>query len=107
MTHKIELPEKLPTAFACNNDFTADVVVKLLEDRGLKVPEDASVVGFDNYLYTNIANAKITTYDVNRYKIAEIGAKTLLRKINRKEYVKGVQIVTGHMAIKGTTGKRK
>lgn len=105
--HKIELPEKLPTAFACNNDFIADVMVKLLEDRGLKVPEDASVVGFDNYLYTNIANAKITTYDVNRYKMAEISAKTLLRKISRKEYVKGVQIVTGHMVIKGTTGKRK
>lgn len=107
VTQKIELPEKLPTAFACNNDFIADVMVKLLKDRGLKVPEDASVVGFDNYLYTNITNANITTYDVDRYKMAEISAKTLLRKINRKDYVKGVQIVTGHMVVKATTGKRK
>lgn len=105
--HKIELPKKLPTAFACNNDFIAEVMIKLLEDRGLKVPEHASVVGFDNYLYTNIANANITTYDVDRYKMAEMSAKTLLRKINHKDYVKGVQIVTGHMIIKETTGKRK
>ena len=107
VTKKVELPEKLPTAFACNNDFIADVMVKLLEDRGLRVPEDVSVVGFDNYLYTNITNAKITTYDVDRYKMAEIIVKTLLKKINHKDYVKGVQIVTGHMVIKETTGKRK
>ena len=107
VTKKVELPEKLPTAFACNNDFIADVMVKLLEDRGLRVPEDVSVVGFDNYLYTNITNAKITTYDVERYKMAEIIVKTLLKKISHKDYVKGVQIVTGHMVIKETTGKRK
>lgn len=104
---KLELPDKLPSAFACNNDFIADFLIKLLEERGLKVPEDVSVVGFDNYLYTNIFDASITTYDVDRYKMAEMSVKTLLRKINHKDYVKGVQIITGHMLVKETTSVKK
>lgn len=103
----IVLPEQLPTAFTCNNDFVANVIISKLADRGLSVPDDISVVGFDNYLYTNINDARITTYEVARDKMADLGVKTLLRKINHKDYVKGMQIVTGHMVIKQTVKSRK
>ena len=78
---------------------------KLLE-RGISVPEDISIVGFDNYLYPNTSNNQITTYEVEINKMAELGVKTLLRKINHKEYIRGVQIVTGHMVIKNTVKER-
>jgi len=99
---RIVLPEELPTAFACNSDYTASIVMSKLAERGLSVPEDISVVGFDNYLYPNLSNVQITTYEVEIDKMAELCVKTLLKKINRKEYVKGVQIITGHMVIKDT-----
>ena len=98
----IVLPEKLPTALACNSDYTASSVMSKLAERGLCVPEDISVVGFDNYLYPNLSNVQITTYEVEIDKMAELCVKTLLKKINQKEYVKGVQIITGHMVIKDT-----
>lgn len=98
----ITLPEVLPTAFACNSDYTASCLISKLAERGLSVPEDVSVVGFDNYLYPNLSNVQITTYEVEIDKMAELCVKTLLRKINRKEYIKGVQITTGHMVIKET-----
>lgn len=98
----ITLPEVLPTAFACNSDYTASCLISKLAERGLSVPEDVSVVGFDNYLYPNLSNVQITTYEVEIDKMAELCVKTLLRKINRKEYIKGVQITTGHAVIKET-----
>lgn len=98
----ITLPEEIPTAFACNSDYTASCLISKLAERGLSVPEDVSVVGFDNYLYPNLSNVQITTYEVEIDKMAELCVKTLLRKINRKEYIKGVQITTGHMVIKET-----
>lgn len=98
----IILPEVIPTAFACNSDYTASCLISKLAERGLSVPEDISVVGFDNYLYPNLSNVQITTYEVEINKMAELCVKTLLKKINRKEYVKGVQIITGHMVIKET-----
>lgn len=96
----VDIPEDLPTAFACNSDYTANFLVTKLSEKGLSVPEDISVVGFDNYLYPNLSNLQLTTYEVEMDKMAELGVKTILRKINRKDYVKGVQIITGHMVIK-------
>ncbi|MBP3888138.1 MAG: substrate-binding domain-containing protein [Cellulosilyticum sp.] len=103
---ELVLPEKLPTAFACNSDLTANILMGKLLERGISVPEDISIVGFDNYLYPNTSNNQITTYEVEMNKMAELGVKTLLRKINHKEYIRGVQIVTGHMVIKNTVKER-
>ncbi len=101
------LPEDLPTAFACHSDYIANVLVAKLTEKGLSVPDDISVVGFDNYLYPNLSNLQLTTYEVEMDKMAELCIKTLLRKINRKDYVKGVQIITGHMVVKGSVKKFK
>jgi LacI family transcriptional regulator len=97
---EITLPEKMPTAFACNSDFTASMLIKKLVEKGLSVPKDVSVVGFDDYLFPNVTDLKITSYAVDMDKMAGLCVKTLLKKIKGKDYVKGVQIVTGHMVIK-------
>lgn len=92
-----ELPEHLPTAFVCNCDTTAYMVINKLQDRGLNVPQDVSVVGYDNYSYPDSSNLPLTTYDVGMRKMAETCVSTLLKKIFGESYYKGVQIVTGHM----------
>lgn len=99
---EVDLPEKLPTALACNCDYTASRVINKLRERGLSIPQDISIVGFDNYLYPNLSNLQITTYEVEIDKMADLCVKTLLRKIEHKEYIQGMQIVTGHIVIKET-----
>lgn len=42
------LPEKLPTAFICHCDLAAYYLVKKLQSLGKRVPEDVSVVSFDD-----------------------------------------------------------
>ena len=61
----IELPEHIATAYACNCDSTAYQLINVLKDKGYQIPEDVSVVGFDNYLVSEIASPKITTYEVD------------------------------------------
>ncbi|WP_159884532.1 LacI family DNA-binding transcriptional regulator [Paenibacillus puerhi] len=39
---------ELPTVFVCANDFFANLMIRILEQRNLKVPEHISVTGFDN-----------------------------------------------------------
>jgi len=48
---ELPFPAELPTAFVCNCDLTASRVIKQLEESGHKVPEEVSVVGYDDYLY--------------------------------------------------------
>ena len=44
----LKLPEDMPTAFVCNCDLTAGRMVNKLKENGYRVPEDVSVIGFDN-----------------------------------------------------------
>jgi LacI family transcriptional regulator len=96
----IELPNDLPTAFTCNCDAVANMLIKKIEEKKLSVPQDISVVGFDNYLYPTITYRGITTYEVNMEGMATTCVNTLMDKIQNKPFVKGIQIVTGEMVLK-------
>ena len=95
--YEIQLParEEMPTAFVCNCDRTAARVVGLLEERGWRVPEDVSVVGFDHYLYPGLCDVKLTTYEVDMKEMTGRALNILRHKIEREYYKKGVHIVEG------------
>jgi GntR family transcriptional regulator of arabinose operon len=50
-----------PTAFVCYNDQTAVMVMQAAIDQGLKIPEDISVVGFDDSLESIPFGIRLTT----------------------------------------------
>lgn len=49
------------TAIFCSNDLTAFGAMRALQDKGWKVPEDYSVVGFDDMYFSSISNPQLTT----------------------------------------------
>ena len=95
----INLPKKMPTAFACNCDFVASILIKELNENGYKVPEDISVVGFDNFLFPSLTNVGITTYEVDMKEMARISVEAILSKI-QGTYKSGIKIVKGQVIIK-------
>jgi DNA-binding LacI/PurR family transcriptional regulator len=94
-------------AFVCNCDFTADLLIRSLEAKGCRIPEDISVVGVDDFLPQGMNNDRITTYRVDMDHMAELCVKSLVKKINGKKYTEGIQIVTGKIIYKKTVAKRK
>ena len=74
----------MPTAFACNSDLTASALYDLLRQRGYRIPEDISIVGYDNYLIHSFASS-LTTYNVDMKRMASIALKLLLGKIRGVE----------------------
>ena len=102
----IQLPEHMPTAFVCNCDLTAGYLIKKLQKAGYRIPEDISVVGFDNYLYPGTCDINITTYEVD---ISEMACRTIhkiLKKIANEKYTSGVFIVDGHLVHKDSVARR-
>lgn len=97
---EVELPERMPSAFVCNCDFVATAVIKKLQDKSYRVPEDISVVGFDNYLYPGLSDVGITTYEVDMKEMARAGISMLLKKINGDNYKGGIKIIEGRLVIK-------
>lgn len=95
-TH-VRLPEELPTAFVCNCDLTASYVIRALRKRGMRVPEDVSVVGFDNYLNPEMSDIGITTYEVDMKGMAKTAVSVLLKKMVRNDFHAGCCIVEGRL----------
>ncbi len=54
------------TAILCGNDNIAEGVIKCVNDAGFKVPEDISVVGFDDLPFASELNPPLTTIRQNR-----------------------------------------
>lgn len=97
--YKMTLPNDMPTAFACNCDVTALELINVLEEKGYKVPEDISVVGFDNYAFQNPNAVNLTTYAVDVKEMARRAIKIIIRKMAGEYYNKGVSIVEGRVII--------
>lgn len=62
----VDLPEKRPTAIVCNSDWSARWMIDQLRQQGLRVPEDISIVGFDDFNYVPATTPALTTYRVDQ-----------------------------------------
>ena len=94
----IVLPEKMPTAFVCSCDLTASRLIRELKRNGYRIPEDISVVGYDDYLYPGLCDVGLTSYGVDKKGMACAGIDILLSKIQGKVYARGMRIVDGYLA---------
>jgi len=76
-----ELLVHKPTAILCFNDEMAHGARKAILEAGLSVPEDVSLIGFDNLDASRFSDMRLTTIERNMLKIAKIGTEVLLKKI--------------------------
>ena len=93
----VEVPEYMPTAFACNSDWAAGLLFDELSKRGYRVPQDISIVGYDNYLYGNSFAEQLTTYNVDMKQMAYQAVKLLKGKIRGDEKHWGTRYVDSVM----------
>jgi LacI family transcriptional regulator len=76
----LEAPSR-PTAFVVSNDLVAIDLVETLEQLGLRVPDDVSVVGFDDIALAGLARVSLTTVAQPRQELAELGSLIMLERI--------------------------
>ena len=97
---QIELTHELlhgVTALVCNCDFTAYTVLGKLTALGIRVPEDISIVGFDNYILSEIGNVGITTYAIDQDEMAAASASQIRRRILHPDAPRQTITVTGEI----------
>ncbi|MDE6990719.1 MAG: LacI family DNA-binding transcriptional regulator [Lachnospiraceae bacterium] len=95
--YKLQLPKEMPTAFVCNNDVTAYALIRQLEERNYHVPEDISVVGYDDYLYPEYGDSRITTYLVDMAEMSKIALSCVIKRIENVSMNASVHIVNGRI----------
>lgn len=97
---RIAFPEEMPTAFVCNCDETAFRVIADLKSKGVRIPEDISIVGYDNYTVSNFCIPAITTIEVDIDKMASVSVEIMIKKLMDPTYTEGRRIISGRLLIK-------
>lgn len=75
----------LPTAFFADNDIIAFGAMKALQEKGIRLPEDVSLIGFDDMPYCQISTPKMTTVKVFKQYFGSLAIKRLIEKIHKDE----------------------
>ena len=77
--------ETMPTAWFCAGDLIALSLCKLLARRGLRVPQDVSVIGFDDLRISALVDPALTTMRVDRRLMGREAVRLLLRSYEEKD----------------------
>lgn len=81
---KILAQNKPFTALFTFNDISAMGAVHALQEAGLRVPEDVSVVGFDDIYFAKFNNPALTTIRQPLFEMGKLAAQTLLKRLSDK-----------------------
>ena len=73
--------EHRPTAIACINDILAIITISALREIGIKVPDDVSVVGFDDISLASHIGVPLTTASQDAYELGKSASKILLERL--------------------------
>lgn len=102
----LQMPKEMPTAFVCNCDGTANLLMKLLISRGYRIPQDISVVGFDNYLAEFDYNLpKLTTIEVNIEEMTKNAVEMIIRLLKGEENLGVRKVISGKLIIRGSVAQ--
>ncbi|MCS6835280.1 MAG: GntR family transcriptional regulator [Anaerolineae bacterium] len=72
----------LPTAITCVNDALAILTIQAIRRLGLRVPDDVSVVGFDDLILAAHLDVPLTTVTQDAHEIGRLAAQTLLARLD-------------------------
>jgi DNA-binding LacI/PurR family transcriptional regulator len=102
---KIENP---PTAICCSNDMMAIGVIKAAAEMGIKVPEELSVIGFDNIDICELITPNLTTINHPKYEQGQKAAKVLFDAIKQGDnHTPQYNVVSTELKIRNSTTNNK
>lgn len=86
----------LPTSFVADNDIIAFGAMRALKERGIRIPEDVSIVGFDDMPFCEITSPRLTTSKVFKQDIGSTAVKRLLQNIegNKERVTQRIEVNT-------------
>lgn len=95
----------VPTAVLAGNDFVAAGAMRSLQRRGLSVPGDVSVAGFDNLTVSNIVDPELTTVKVPLFEMGRRATEKLVECIDSKRCVFPSETIKCETVVRSSTAE--
>lgn len=75
---------EIPSLVFCGNDLIAMGAMSALEEAGVRVPADVSVIGFDDIFFASLARPPLTTIHIPREQLGKLAFEALDKMMNLK-----------------------
>lgn len=85
-TLNIMSKDNRPTAILACNDWMALGALHACQKLSIKVPQEVSIIGYDNIIISQMSEPKLTTIDQNMYKLGDLAAKILYENIEKQNH---------------------
>ncbi len=96
-------PAHFPTALVCGNDFNAVGAMSALHEAGMRVPQDVSVVGYDNSSLAALRQVALTTVDQPRAEIGRLVVEALTERLRGERAEPVRRRVQPSLVVRATT----
>lgn len=96
-----------PTAIVCASDTMALGALRAVQKKGLIVPNDIAVVGFDNIEMSEYSCPALTTVDIDKKQLGRLAVKTLIDRINGELTVPIQIYLSTRLVIRESCGANK
>jgi len=105
--NELMMSPSAPTAIFCSNDWIAMLVYDILIERGIKIPEQVSLAGFDNIDASQYQKVPLTTVAQNFFEIGRLAAKIVLSRKQLRSSIEMIsqQRVTPRLVIRDSVRK--
>jgi LacI family transcriptional regulator/LacI family repressor for deo operon, udp, cdd, tsx, nupC, and nupG len=96
--------DQRPTAVTCYNDLVAIGLCRALRELGIGVPEDVSVVGYDDIPIVEYLAVPLTTVRVPKRRMGQLAAQMLIRHVEARELVPPQKVyLEAELVVRGST----
>jgi len=85
----------LPTAFFSSNDIIAYGCIKALKEKNYRIPEDVSIIGFDDLPMSALMDPSLTTINVSKMRMGEASMNLIINRIEKNNSKPSEKIVIG------------
>ena len=75
----------MPTAFFADNDLMALGAMKAFQEKGYRIPEDISIIGFDDLPFSQISTPSLTTLRVPNTEMGKLAVSRIVDMIDKRD----------------------
>ncbi len=98
------LPENMPTAFVCNCDLVAEKLMSQLMEQGIRVPEDVSITGYDDFFAGPARGPALSTFRINTDAMIDLAVQQIAERCSGSDRPFGRTVISGQPVYRDSEG---
>ena len=96
-----------PTAVMALSDFHAKLLYEAFQSRGIQIPDDIAITGYDNLDFTSLISPPLTTIEPPSDLIATHAFDLMLRMLNENDFSPVNIVIPVELEVRGSTQKKR